>query len=265
MTKFYKYHGAGNDFILINNLNHRTALNTQQIQFLCDRHRGIGADGLMMLLASSSHDFEMKYFNSDGREGSMCGNGGRCIIAFAYDMGLVRDTYHFTAIDGLHSGRILKNGDPEKLVELKMADVHDVRNDDEHFFIDTGSPHDLNFLQDVQDIDVFQEGKKIRYSDFYKEVGVNVNFIEEHEDKLIVRTYERGVENETLACGTGVTAAAIGSGIRQNLRIKNFDIETLGGKLNVRFQTANGKDFTKIYLTGPTRMVFAGDIILDRE
>jgi len=260
MLHFYKYHGAGNDFILIDVRNNPIHLSTKQISFLCDRHKGIGADGLMMLLSSNDSDFKMKYYNSDGLEGSMCGNGGRCIISFAFDMGIKKDIYQFTAADGMHRGRILKSVGQNKTIELQMADVHHFIHEKNHFFIDTGSPHDLNFSNHIDEIDVFREGKKIRNSETYSPEGVNVNFIEENNNQLFVRTYERGVENETLACGTGVTAAAIGASIRNNLKYTHYDIRTLGGKLQVRFRSTNGKDFTDIYLTGPAQMVFEGFI-----
>lgn len=260
MLHFYKYHGTGNDFIIINLTNQSLGLSTEQIAFLCDRHKGIGADGLMMLLPSEVYDFKMKYYNSDGHEGSMCGNGGRCMLAFAHDMGIIKDRYHFIAVDGEHEGRILSNDAIEKVVELKMSDVMNIKMIKNHFEIDTGSPHYIEFRKDIEDMDTYAEGKSIRYSPPYKEEGINVNFVVENENQLSVRTYERGVENETLACGTGVTAAAIASAIRQDLMYKNFDINVLGGMLNVRFNSEDARKFTNIYLTGPTVFVFEGTI-----
>jgi len=260
MLHFYKYHGAGNDFIILNMLDNEIKLNSEQIRLLCDRHLGIGADGLMMLLPSEEKDFIMKYYNSDGFEGSMCGNGGRCIISFAYDMGIKKPGYSFMAVDGMHSGRILSVSENEKTVELQMSDVSKVQMLGEDMLMDTGSPHYLQFVEEVESLDVFEKGKAIRYSDAFKKQGVNVNFVKENADELFVRTYERGVEAETLACGTGVTAAAIAAGIRQQFQFTSFNIHTLGGELKLRYQTKNGKDFTNIFLTGPAKKVFEGEI-----
>ncbi|NPD84499.1 diaminopimelate epimerase [Lentimicrobium sp. L6] len=260
MIHFYKYHGTGNDFVIINMTKNSFSLTTEQIAFICDRHKGIGADGLMMLLNSEDSDFRMKYYNSDGKEGSMCGNGGRCMLAFAYDMGITKEVYRFIAIDGNHEGRILKEHPTEKLVELKMSDVHETKSLNNNFEINTGSPHYLDFREEVEKLDVVEEGKAIRYSDAYQEEGINVNFVEQKKNQLYVRTYERGVENETLACGTGVTAAAIASSIRQNLIYKNFNIKVLGGQLNVKFETEDGNFFHSIYLTGPAVFVYEGHI-----
>lgn len=260
MIHFYKYHGTGNDFVIINMTRNSYSLSTEQIAFLCNRHKGIGADGLMMLMASEDYDFRMKYYNSDGKEGSMCGNGGRCMLAFAHDMGIIKDQYRFIAVDGEHEGRILKEGATEKLVELKMSDVNHVKALHDNFEINTGSPHYLDFRGEVEKLNVLEEGKSIRYSNTYKREGINVNFVEQKENQLFVRTYERGVENETLACGTGATAAAIAASIRQNLNHKNFDIKVLGGQLNVKFQTEDGNYFHSIYLTGPAVFVFEGAI-----
>lgn len=260
MIHFYKYHGTGNDFVIINMTKNPYSLSREQIALLCDRHKGIGADGLMMLMSSEDYDFRMKYYNSDGKEGSMCGNGGRCMLAFAHDMGIIKKEYRFIAVDGEHEGRILKEHPTEKLVELKMSDVNDSKSFAGNFEINTGSPHYIQFRSNVNKLNVFEEGKSIRYSDTYKEEGINVNFVEQQDNQLFVRTYERGVENETLACGTGVTAAAIASSIHQNLKHKDFDIKVLGGQLNVRFETEDGKNFHSIYLTGPTVFVFEGAI-----
>lgn len=259
---FYKYHGAGNDFIIFNMMNHLTELSSQQIALLCNRYKGIGADGLMLLLPSSEADFRMKYYNSNGLEGTMCGNGGRCIISFARDMGIITETYNFLTIDGLHHGRILSKNGNEKIVELQMSDVDDIQSINKVMVIDTGSLHYLDFQQEIERIDVYAEGKKIRNSKTFIQEGINVNFIEENQNHLFVRTYERGVENETLACGTGVTAAAIASSIRQNLKYLNFDIKTLGGQLQVRFKSNDGKKFTEVFLTGPAQFVFEGSIDL---
>lgn len=259
MLKFFKYHGAGNDFILFDTRDIEIDLKVNEIAFLCDRHKGIGADGLMLLQHSDDYDFEMKYFNSDGNESTMCGNGGRCIVSFAFDVGVQKAEYQFQAIDGLHHARILQLDRNEKIIELGMIDVDSVINEND-FIINSGSPHHLNFLKDIKDLNVNEEGQKIRYSQKFKKEGINVNFIEEQGNELFVRTYERGVENETLACGTGVTAAAIASSIRQNLKLNEFHIKTLGGNLNVKFDIKSATHFTNIKLTGPATFVYQGEI-----
>jgi len=263
MIQFYKYHGAGNDFIMLNLLEERLIFSQEKIEQLCDRHKGIGADGLMLLMSSEDSDFEMKYYNSNGREGTMCGNGGRCIVSFAYDMGIVQDDYHFRAVDGLHKAYILEINGKIKKVKLQMIDVDEVATINGKMVIDTGSPHYLDFREKVADVNVFEEGRNIRYSDSFSENGVNVNFIEFNDNELFVRTYERGVENETLACGTGVTAAAIATSILQKMKFKDFDIKTQGGNLNVSFDTADGQKFTNIYLSGPAEFVYTGAIDID--
>jgi len=260
MEHFYKYHGTGNDFILFNQMEHKFELSQKQIAFLCNRNKGIGADGLMMLLPSKEYDFIMKYYNSDGKEGSMCGNGGRCILSFAYDMGIKREDYQFIASDGVHEGRILQKKGNEKMIEIKMNDVSNIKVNKSFTEMNTGSPHYIKFDDHTKDLDVFKLGLRIRNSKKYLEEGINVNFLQYNKQKLFVRTYERGVENETLACGTGVTAAAIAACIKQDLKYKSFQIQTLGGNLKVKFKTTNGKDFSHIFLTGPAEFVFEGRI-----
>ena len=261
MLAFYKYHGAGNDFILIDGRKNPVQLSQPQIAFMCNRQKGIGADGLMLFKDSKNYDFEMKYYNSNGNEGSMCGNGGRCIVSFAYDLGIKKTEYQFMAIDGLHHSRILNSSILERTIELDMIDVDSISiENDTIYIIDTGSPHYLIFVENIKEIKVFDEGKKIRRSDRFKAEGINVNFIEEKGNQLFVRTYERGVENETLACGTGVTAAAIASSIRQNLKYREFNIETLGGNLKVCFDIQSPYHFTNVKLTGPTSFVYQGEI-----
>ena len=263
MIQFYKYHGAGNDFIMLNLLEEDIILSQGQIKQLCDRHKGIGADGLMLLMASEESDFEMKYYNSDGGEGSMCGNGGRCMVSFAYDMGIVQDDYEFMAVDGLHKAYILEINAKQKQVKLQMIDVDRVSTVNDKMVMDTGSPHYLDFRQDVADIDVYTEGKNVRFSESFKEKGVNVNFVEANGNQLFVRTYERGVEDETLACGTGVAAAAIASSIQQDLKITDFDIKVIGGTLKVTFDSIDEQKFTNIYLTGPAEYVYTGAIEIE--
>jgi len=259
---FYKYQGTGNDFILIDNRAGHIELSKPQIAYWCHRRFGIGADGLMLLNTKAGYDFEMKYYNADGGETSMCGNGGRCLVQFAHDLGVIPQTkdgdYLFLAIDGDHKGRVLENGE----VELKMIDVTGIAEDAEGKIVQTGSPHLIKKVEDVQSIDVYQEGKKIRYNSTFKAEGINVNFVQEKsKGNLFVRTYERGVENETYSCGTGVTAAALeAAGTVEGEKI--MQIETLGGKLVVKFEQTGPQQFENIWLCGPAKRVFKGEISL---
>ncbi|MDI1355898.1 MAG: diaminopimelate epimerase [bacterium] len=253
---FHKYQGTGNDFILIDNRLKAVELSTEHIQFLCDRRFGIGADGLMLLEKESGYDFKMVYFNSDGNQSSMCGNGGRCITAFAKQLGIIRDEARFLAIDGPHLA--LVEGD---LISLKMQDVNQMEQGSDYFFLNTGSPHYVKLVNDVEHTDVSTEGKNIRNSDRFKEEGTNVNFIERINDEVFVRTYERGVENETLSCGTGVTAAALVAALLGISTGKNeCMIRTLGGKLEVSFEKVLEQNFYNIWLKGPAQFVFSGNI-----
>lgn len=254
---FYKYQGTGNDFILIDNRSHAISLTTEQIKFLCDRRFGIGADGLMLLELEPGFDFKMVYFNSDGNQSSMCGNGGRCITAFAKHCNLVTDKCKFLAIDGPHEALILENN----IVSLKMQDVKEVEVNDGYYFLNTGSPHYVELVKDIENFDVVGNGKKVRYNDRFKEEGTNVNFIEKKEDALFVRTYERGVEDETYSCGTGVTAAALVAGLNGISDTKNScHIKTLGGELDVTFEKVLEKNFYNIWLQGPAQLVYNGSI-----
>lgn len=256
--QFFKYQGTGNDFVLIDNRSQSLALSTEQVAMLCHRSFGIGADGLILLELEPGVDFKMVYFNSDGRESSMCGNGGRCITAFAKHLGLIDKEAKFLAIDGLHEARI-SNG----IVSLKMNDVRQVEAGDDYYYLNTGSPHYVQFVEDVQHMNVFEEGRKIRYNERFSEEGTNVNFIEKQDDALFVRTYERGVENETLSCGTGVTASALVAALRGLSTEKNScRIRTLGGDLNVKFEKVLENNFYNIWLEGPATLVFKGDIEL---
>lgn len=255
---FYKYQGTGNDFVLIDNRTNEIQLTKEQVAFLCDRRFGIGADGLMMLELEPGADFKMVYFNSDGNESSMCGNGGRCISAFAKKMGLINDRAKFIAIDGLHEAVI-----HEGFVSLKMNDVKSIEKTDDFFFLNTGSPHYVKFVDDIKHYNVFEEGKKIRNNERFVAEGTNVNFIEKLEDAVFVRTYERGVENETLSCGTGVTASALVAAINGAATGKNYcKIATLGGDLRVKFDKVLESNFYNIWLEGPAEFVFEGDIEL---
>lgn len=252
----YKYQGTGNDFILIDNRDMSVTLTEDQIKWLCDRRFGIGADGLMLLELEPGADFEMVYFNSDGKESSMCGNGGRCITAFAKHLGLVGTHAKFIAIDGMHEAKI--DGD---IVSLKMNDVRNVEVGDGFYYLNTGSPHYVKFVTDIENFDVYKEGKKIRNNDRFVYEGTNVNFIEKQGDSLFVRTYERGVEDETLSCGTGVTASALVAALKGISNNKNAcHIKTLGGELNVKFDKVLENTFYNIWLEGPAKFVFKTSI-----
>jgi diaminopimelate epimerase len=256
---FYKYQGAGNDFIIIDNRdNHNGHLSIEEIRHLCDRRFGIGADGLMLLGDKEGYDFQMKYYNADGKEGSMCGNGGRCMVKFANFRGIHRSTYRFIAVDGEHEAEI----DLDGVVRLKMSDVKQVDHDDNEYILNTGSPHFVKVTSDVRDIDVEKLGKEIRYSKEFAKEGINVNFVEVVDDHTIfVRTYERGVEAETLSCGTGVTAAALMSA-HNEVGFNQVDVLTLGGKLSVEFNRIDDQHFTDVWLCGPAEFVFKGDLEL---
>lgn len=257
-TKFYKYQGAGNDFILIDH-THSILENTdkQNIEHLCHRRFGIGADGLMFVTKHKDYDFEMHYFNADGKLGSMCGNGGRCIVAFAKQLGIIDRETNFLAVDGPHYARISENGE---WVDLQMIDVSIIARDEEAYVLNTGSPHYVAIQNNLKDFDVFNEGKNIRYNQTYSEKGINVNFVEDRGDHLFVRTYERGVEDETYACGTGVTAVAMAMAKHknQNGHIKT-DIKVLGGDIKIEFDY-DGLNFTNVFLCGPAKLVFEGEV-----
>lgn len=256
---FYKYQGTGNDFVMIDNRELKISKNnTKLIQRLCDRKFGIGADGLILLENSEDpkDDFKMVYFNADGNESSMCGNGGRCLVAFAKFLGIIEDTARFTAIDGPHDASV-KDG----IVSLKMQEVNQVSENEDFLFLDTGSPHHVIFSENIATKDIKREGAEIRYSDRYKNGGTNVNFVEEiSEDAFSVRTYERGVEDETLSCGTGVTAVALAAYSSGKTKSEKVKLITQGGELFVNFKkTENG--FSDIWLSGPAQQVFKGEII----
>ena len=257
IIQFYKYQGTGNDFVVLDNRNGAyESLSSNMIFQLCHRRKGIGADGLMMLNHSNEVDFEMKYYNADGNPGSMCGNGGRCIVQFAHDIGIKQYTYQFLAVDGMHLAEIEQDG----LVKLKMNDVHTVAYHQGYAVLDTGSPHFVKWVHDLDHVDVYQSGKEIRYSKTFAEKGINVNFVENLEDNLIfVRTYERGVEDETMSCGTGVTACALLSAHHQ-LGFNKVDIKTTGGMLSVEYNRLNDQHFEQIWLSGPAVQVFKGEI-----
>lgn len=254
---FYKYQGTGNDFIIMDNRTRiHDALTKEQVAFLCHRRFGIGADGLMLLNEKAGYDFEMIYYNSDGAPSSMCGNGGRCLVKFAYDLGFNASTFKFIAVDGEHEATINKEG----LVSLKMQDVSGVVESGNDFVLDTGSPHYVKMQGDLWTQDVVQKGKDIRYSAPFSKEGINVNFVETVANKILVRTYERGVEDETFSCGTGVTAAALVCAQNQN-GFNRIEVETKGGPLSVEFNKS-GDHYSDIWLTGPAVKVFDGTIEL---
>ncbi len=253
---FYKYQGTGNDFIMVDNRSlFFPKKDVQLIEKLCNRRFGIGADGLILLEPSENQDFKMVYYNADGNEGSMCGNGGRCLVAFAKQLGIIEEETTFDAVDGLHFASI-KN----KIVSLKMIDVNNIIEEKTHSFLNTGSPHHVKFCNAVSEVNVKEEGAKIRYGSPYLKEGTNVNFVEIiNDDTFKVRTYERGVEDETLACGTGVTAVAIAAHKTQKTIKNSINIEVLGGNLEVSFQN-EGSNYTNVFLKGPAKFVFEGDI-----
>ncbi len=255
---FYKYQGAGNDFILVDNRNN--AVNhhhPELIARLCDRRFGIGGDGAMFLQNKAGYDFEMVYYNADGQPSSMCGNGGRCIVAFAKFLGIIDGETNFLAVDGLHYAKISASGD---WVSLQMIDVDTVNKDGEAYVLNTGSPHYIELVEGLKEKDVYTDGYKIRHNNTYNEKGINVNFVEPMTEGYFVRTFERGVEDETYACGTGVTAAALAMAKHnQQSGSINTPIKVLGGDLNIRFNY-DGKKFSEIFLEGPAVKVFEGEV-----
>ena len=255
---FFKYQGTGNDFVIIDNRkNIFPRRNTELVGRLCNRRFGIGADGLILLQEHNGFDFEMIYYNSDGRVSSMCGNGGRCISAFAKKLGIIKQHCRFLAIDGEHEAEVTAND----WVELKMKDVTFGERGEDYFVLDTGSPHYVVFVEDLDDINIVENGKAIRYSAAYKKEGINVNFVEKTKEGILVATYERGVEDETLSCGTGVTACAIAYYMRQPLDERtNVPVTTKGGNLQVRFKLSETDGVSDVWLCGKAILVFEGVI-----
>jgi len=260
---FFKFHGNGNDFVIINNLENNIELSTEQVRYLCNRRFGVGADGLMLLNSSDDCDFEMTYYNSDGQLASMCGNGGRCIAAFAYKIGLVDNKMRFLAFDGFHDAEVMEISEDDSTwdVKLQLVDVKLVEKSEGYYFLDTGSPHYVEFVEKVAEIDVYNEGRKTRYSELFSPHGTNVNFVEISDDRIFVRTYERGVEEETLSCGTGVTASAIAA--YMEVGKSDIAVHTTGGDFTVSFdhEVIDGKEiFNNICLRGPAKLVFEGEV-----
>lgn len=258
--RFYKYQGAGNDFIMIDNRTQTFSPTTEYVATLCHRRTGIGADGLILLENDKQQLFRMRYFNSDGGEATMCGNGGRCIALFAHHLGIGGLLKTFNGVDGVHQAEILSADATQGEVRLQMIDVHDPEIHPDYLFLNTGSPHYVTFIPDVRAIDVFHEGTKIRRSAQFAPIGgTNVNFVEILSDGHIrIRTFERGVEDETLACGTGATASALATAIHTHSSCRNFRVDVEGGTLWVSFESSDLKNFDHIFLTGPARKVFFG-------
>lgn len=256
---FFKYQGTGNDFIMVDNrLENFPKMHTKLIEKLCDRRFGIGADGLILLENDQNAAFRMVYYNSDGNESSMCGNGGRCIVAFAKQLGVIENQAAFIAVDGMHQATIDEKG----IVSLQMSDVDNIKIGSDFVFMNTGSPHHVTLVDDVKSVPVKELGSQIRYSDLYGQAGSNVNFVEPITDSLFaVRTYERGVEDETLSCGTGVTAVAIAMHVIGKTTSNAISLLVEGGTLQVSFEKEERK-YTHVFLTGPATYVFTGEINL---
>lgn len=259
MMKFYKYHGAGNDFIILNDIEENIPeISTGVIKKMCHRRFGIGADGLMILKKHDTYDFEMDYYNADGSGATLCGNGGRCIVAFARKLNIIDNETVFLASDGLHEAIIEETGE----VRLKMNDIDKIENVGNAYTCYTGSPHYIKFVSDLKEIDVYNEGRTVRNSERYRNEGINVNFVkEEAERNISLRTYERGVEDETFACGTGSVAAALTHANSQGINSGEYTVNVKGGTLTVSF---NKKDtvYTDIWLSGPAEFVFEGNVDL---
>ena len=257
---FYKYEGAGNDFVLLDDRKIQFPhTRSDLVKFICDRRFGIGADGLMLLRPLNGYDYKMVYYNADGNESTMCGNGGRCLAAFAQKLGIIDKKAIFTAADGVHEAELLT----DNYVRLKMTDVTKIETGKDYYYLNTGVPHYVKFMSSINDLDVYNEGRKIRYNERFADQGTNVNFVQEYPDHISVRTYERGVENETLACGTGIVASVICTGIRKGINHGSYSskVHAQGGQLKVSFFRIDNK-ITNIWLEGPATFVFKGTINL---
>ncbi|SFR44852.1 diaminopimelate epimerase [Robiginitalea myxolifaciens] len=251
---FSKYQATGNDFVLVDDRTETFPVDNKAfIARLCHRRFGIGADGLILLRNDTSSDFRMIYFNADGAEGSLCGNGSRCVVAFAKHLGIIGDSCNFQAIDGMHEATITGEA-----VRLKMGNVSEIREKEQYSFLDTGSPHHVQEVEDLPGLDVPVEGKRLRYS-LYGEKGSNINFVRVTEpDRVSVRTYERGVEDETFSCGTGVTAVALALHRKGRLGEQRIAVDTAGGELQVEFNNDQHGGYSNIWLSGPARKVYEG-------
>lgn len=264
MLNFSKYQGAGNDFVLVDARREPFDPTRERVAALCDRHKGIGADGLMMLETDEGTQFRMRYFNADGGESTMCGNGGRCIALFAHHLGIGGLHKVFRGVDGRHTADLLSLDEDGAggVVALGMVDVQRVERLGDTYFLNTGSPHYVEFVDDLDGLDVKTLGARIRHDGrFAAGGGTNVNFVQWVADGHIrVRTFERGVEDETLACGTGATASVLASALHSGSGLSEFRVEVPGGNLSVRFKAREKGVFTDIVLTGPARRVFEGKI-----
>ncbi len=256
---FEKYHGAGNDFILVDNRTNIFPKQQKVIANCCHRKNGIGADGLILIEKHMDFDFEMLYYNADGMMGSMCGNGGRCAVIFSRDLRLIRHSAILMAFDGLHTAEIKGN-----VVKLSMGSVANIEVLDNAYIMNTGSPHYVTFKDSLDHIDVIEEGRNIRYNPSYRENGINVNFVSIDSAGLNIRTYERGVEDETLSCGTGTVAAAIAASIKLNHSSLNQEylVHALGGDITVYFKKESPISFTDVFIEGPTQKVYRGVVDL---
>lgn len=257
MIPFVKYHGTGNDFILIDNRSPGRAPSADEISEMCHRRFGIGADGLMLLSDSPGFNFKMQYYNSDGQESTMCGNGGRCITAFAHRLGITGEETLFTAIDGPHMAIVTAAAPPKYHIKLKMKEIRIEKTFSDGFWLDSGSPHFVTFRTDPENTDVIREGRLLRNEPRFGPGGCNINFVKRIPEGLLVRTYERGVEDETLSCGTGVTASALADAWQNGLTEGNCRIITRGGVLEVEFRR-KGDLFTDVWLKGEVTEVFDG-------
>jgi diaminopimelate epimerase len=256
---FQKYQGTGNDFVIIDNRNLEFPKDDIQIiERICDRRFGIGADGLMLVENAEGFDFRMVYYNSDGRQSTMCGNGGRCISAFVFKNKIANSQGQFIAIDGPHDYIINEEG----LVKLNMIDVNEIEKIGEDYIMFTGSPHYVKFVDDLKNADMYNGGRTVRYNDRFSQEGINVNFVEKNESVCALRTYERGVEDETYSCGTGTVAAALSIAEKFNLLNGPIPLDTKGGLLNVYFEKKDGA-YSDIWLEGPAKFVFEGILNLE--
>jgi len=260
-VNFEKYHGAGNDFIMVADMEDRIRLSTEDIAALCHRRYGIGADGLIIIRPSQESDYRMHYYNSDGKESTMCGNGGRCVAAFAYSQEIAGKEQRFLGPDGIHKATILSSENGYNRVTLQLSNVVNLHQGNGYYTLDTGSPHYVAFGHNIDTLDVKSKGRKIRFSAQFAPGGLNVNFAEEKNGKLFVRTYERGVEDETLSCGTGVTAAALAFAEEKSMQKGAVRILSRGGEMQVAFEKENNI-FKNILLTGPAVMAFEGSVTI---
>jgi diaminopimelate epimerase len=255
--QFSKYEGTGNDFILIDDRKLQFPISEELIMKLCDRHFGIGADGILLVQHSEGYDFGMNYYNSDGSHATFCGNGGRCITAFAHKLGITGSTCRFMASDGIHYAQILENQGSIMIVELDMLDPVIYSSDKSLYYLNTGTYHVVKFVENPDNIEIIETGREIRFDSRFEPHGTNVNFAKLLKKELYVRTYEKGVENETLSCGTGVTASAIAASLKYGGN--SFYVNTAGGRLFVSFNRTD-VTFKQVKLTGPAKLVYEGSI-----